>query len=121
MILITKNTTNTIFVTPQENSVTNYSFFWFKFTNRITQSVVSFSSDNVSTDARYQKFLFEGDAFENEDEGLWTYTIQGMRTSDDYNPPTSILETGLAYLKTDTPYTPTSYNQQNNTFITYNG
>jgi hypothetical protein len=121
MILITKNTSNTMYVTPQENSVTNYSFFWFKFTNRITQSVVTFESANMSTDARYQKFLFEADIFENEDEGLWTYTIQGMTSSVNYNPTTPILETGLAYLKTDTPYTPTSYNQQNNTFITYNG
>lgn len=121
MINLTKGNTNTIIVTPKENTTTNYTFFKIVFTNRVTQDEVDFWFTNISTTDRYQKCtIVVNTYFLNFDEGFWTYEIFGCAVSGGV-PTSSILESGYMYLRPATNYNPTEYNEQSNNFKTYNG
>ena len=121
MINLYKNTNSEIFVTPLENTDNDYSIFYFKFTNRLTQDVVQCWLVNLSLSKRYQQFeILVNDFFEGMNEGFWTYEIKG---AEDYDvvPTTDILETGFMKLLPSENFTPEYYNEQTNNFKTYNG
>jgi hypothetical protein len=120
MIVLTKGQPSTIiFCTPAENSNIVYQNYCFKFTNRSTQSVIEDNYSNQSATSRYQMFDFNASAFDNEDEGLWTYEIRGCDAQ--FQPIDPILESGYMYLKPSDNFEPTKYDEQINTFKTYNG
>jgi hypothetical protein len=119
MIHLYKNTTPTIYVTASENTDVVYSYFYFKFTCRVTQNIVEANLPDESTTQRVQEFVVEvNDLFENENSGLWSYEIRG---SVDGMPDGDVLESGYMYLHDATTFAPTEYNGQDNQFITYNG
>ena len=128
MIILTKNiaTTNEIYVTPYELSGGIYYDFWIiKFTNRVTQNIVELPFEDESDTLRYQKFSvdiypFNGsNYFENEDNGLWSCEVYG--SNDGSTKDSDILESGFMYLKNNDNFIPTTYNEQSNEFLTYNG
>lgn len=121
MIILTKgNTSNQVYCTPAENSFDVFSIYYFKFTNRITQSVVEQWYTNISSFERYQQFEIDATDFENEDTGFWTYEIKGAQTID-VVPTGDVLESGYMYLNPEDTFEPIKYDEQNNSFITYNG
>lgn len=121
MIILTKdNASINIYCTPAENTSDVFSIYYFKFTNRITQSVVEEWYTDISTFVRYQKFQIDANIFDNEDTGFWTYEIRGAQTVD-VVPTGPVLESGYMYLNPADTYEPTTYNEQSNEFLTYNG
>lgn len=121
MIILTKEQTTDIYVTPQENSDVVYSIYYIKFTNRITQSVIADWFYNTSSFSRYQKFSIDAAGlFINDDTGFWTYEIYGA-TALNVVPTTPVLESGYMYLNPEVTFEPTTYNDQSNEFLTYNG
>jgi hypothetical protein len=121
MIILTKgNAELNVFCTPAENTTTVFPIYYFKFTNRITQSVVEVSYTNVSSFDRYQYFEFDCTIFDNEDTGFWTYEIRGWDAETE-QPVGLVLESGYMYLNPADTYEPTTYNDQSNEFLTYNG
>ena len=121
MIILTKEQTTDIYVTPQENTDVVYSIYYIKFTNRITQAVVAEWFNNTSSFTRYQKFSVDSAGlFIDQDTGFWTYEIQGA-TALNVVPTTPVLESGYMYLNPEDAFQPTTYNEQSNEFLTYNG
>lgn len=121
MIILTKEQTTSVYVTPQENTDVIYSVFYFKFTNRITQTVIEENLTNLSSFSRYQRFSIDAAGiFIDQETGFWTYEIYG---SDGINvaPVGPLLESGYMYLNPEETYEPTTYNEQSNEFLTYNG
>lgn len=122
MIILTKgNTANEMYVTPLELASSTPAWYYFKFTNRVTNDVIEYWGTDESTDARYQKFIIDvDDYFDTFDMGFWKYEIYGV---DDENeqPTSSVLETGFMYLKPENEFTPTKYNEQSTNFTTYHG
>ena len=122
MIILTKGNIEQVYCTPLENADSVFSLFYFKFTNRITQSVVGIATSNISTFDRYQQFEIDTEDFENEDTGFWTYEIrQWDDNAEEPSPIGPILESGYMYLNPANTYEPTKYDEQDNSFITYNG
>lgn len=121
MILLTKGNTDIIYVTPRENTSLVFQHYKIVFTNRTTTDVVEYWFTDVSTTERYQSAsIVVNTYFQNEVEGFWTYAIYGTATFGG-TPNSPVLETGLMYLKPATNYEPTKYDEQDNTFKTYNG
>ena len=124
MITLNKGETQTIFFTAREKCSLANPYFYFVFQNRITQEIVKFGITNTSTDERYDKFsLVVNSKFLNSETGFWTYSIYEMVTlvqSYDYENQQPV-ETGYMVLNPATEFTPTSYDLQPNTFVTYNG
>lgn len=95
------------------------------FTNRITQDVVSFMFNNISTTERYMKMsLVVNTYFANAETGFWEYNCYQTPTNninsiDTEN--TTPIESGLMYLNPASEFEPTKYSGQSNTFVTYNG
>lgn len=109
-----------IYCTPAENTDRHFSNYYFKFTNRITQSIIDVVYPNLSNFSRYQKIDFDARIFDNEDTGFWTYEIKGWDLdTESIVEPT--LESGYMYLNPADTYEPTTYNDQSNEFLTYNG
>jgi len=121
MILLTRNTTNYIYVTPSENTELVITIFKFIFTNRVTKDVKEIWKTNISTTERYQKFSINVNTeFTTLDNGFWDYKIYGC-ASIGGTPNTPLLESGFMYLRSSTEFAPDEYNGQSNTFVTYNG
>lgn len=124
MITLNKGETQTIFFTAREKCSLANPYFYFVFQNRITQEIVKFGITNTSTDERYDKFsLVVNSKFLNSETGFWTYSIYEMVTltqNYDYENQQPV-ETGYMVLNPATEFTPTSYDLQPNTFVTYNG
>ena len=123
MIVLTKGEEQNVIFTGTENCLLTAPYFLFVFTNRITTDVVAFVVSNLSTTKRYDYFTLEvNDYFEDSETGFWTYDIYEQAT----NSGTSItgkhkVETGLMYLHPADTFTPIEYNEQDNSFKTYNG
>lgn len=121
MIVLAKGNTETICITPKENSSLNLVNYKIVFTNRTTKEVVDFWFADISTTARCQKFtIIVNTYFQNYDEGFWEYAVYGTATLNG-TPNTPMLENGLMYLKPQTNYEPTKYNEQDTAFTTYSG
>ena len=122
MITISKGQTIPIYITAKENLTNSAYFVGLFFTNRITQEVVSFMFNNISTTDRYMKMsLVVNTYFANSELGFWTYKAyqtptNNINTIDTDSVP---VETGLMYLSPVSEFEPTKYSGQNNTFVTY--
>lgn len=123
MIVLTKGETQTIYFTATENCLLTNPFFLLNFINRVTQEEVTFVVENESLTARYDAVTFDvNDYFENSETGFWTYQV--YETDDDtVTSPTGLnmVESGFMYLNPASPFEPIKYDEQSNTFITYNG
>jgi hypothetical protein len=95
----------------------------FIFTNRVTQEVVKFVVTNTSNTLRYDVFYLDVDSkFSTAETGMWTYQIYEQSSSSNTNPTgLNQVEDGYMYLNSAIVFEPTTYNEQSNTFITYNG
>ena len=124
MITISKGQTIPIYITAKENLDNPANFVGLFFTNRITQEVVSFMFNDISTTDRYMKMsLVVNTYFADSETGFWTYKAyqtptNNINTIDTDSVP---VETGLMYLSAESEFEPTKYTGQNNTFVTYNG
>ena len=123
MIHLTKGQTQTIFFNASQNCLLTNPFFLFVFTNRITQDVVKFVATNTSSTLRYNKFsLVTNSRFQTSEEGLWTYNVYEQASNSNTNiSGLNNVENGYMYLHPATAFEPSKYNEQTNTFVTYNG
>ena len=109
-------------MTARENMTNPANYVGVFFTNRITQEVVSFMFNDVSTTKRYMKMnLVVNTYFQNAETGFYTYeafeTASNNINSIDTN--STPIETGLMYLNPAAEFEPSKYSGQNNTFVTY--
>jgi hypothetical protein len=123
MIHLTKGQTQTVYFNASQNCVLSNPYFLFVFTNRITQEVVKFVATNTSITLRYNKFsLVVNSQFATSEEGFWTYNVYEQVSSTNTNiSGLNNVENGYMYLHPATAFTPSEYNEQPNTFVTYNG
>jgi hypothetical protein len=123
MIVLTKGETKNIYFTGSESALLINPYFLFVFTNRITQEVVKFVVTNTSTTLRFDTFSLNVDSkFSSSETGMWTYQIYEQASSTNTNPTgLNQVEDGYMYLNSAITFEPTTYNEQSNTFITYNG
>lgn len=86
MILINKNTSNTIVLTLNEKKTTLSCDVLFKFVNDLTGVTKLFTATDLVNNYRYNEFTIIDDVTEDpyagqmnfEGEGYWTYTIYQM-------------------------------------------
>jgi len=123
MIVITKGEFKNIYFTGTESALLSNPYFLFIFTNRVTQEVVKFVVTNESNTLRYDVFTLDVDSiFLNSETGMWTYQIYEQLSSSNTNSTgLNMVEDGYMYLNSAIVFEPTTYNEQSNTFITYNG
>ena len=123
MIVLTKGETQNVFFTGTENCLLTNPYFLFIFTNRVTGDEIAFVTTNASTSARYDYFsLIVNDQFEDSETGFWTYDIYEQASASGTSPVgKNKVETGLMYLHPADTYEPIKYDEQDNTFKTYNG
>ena len=123
MIVLTKGEIKNVIITGSENCLLINPYFLFVFINRITQEEVKFVVANESTTLRYDMFTLEVNMyFETSETGFWTYDV--FEQISDSNLDISGLnkvETGYMYLNPAISFEPETYNNQSNSFITYNG
>lgn len=108
MLVINKNTNNTLIVTLQEKVTLSNPYYLFVFTNDATDISVVFLQSNTSTQKeRYDQFLItERSTSLNASSGIieflplgsWTYEIYEQSSSSNLNPVNAgaLLETGKA-------------------------
>lgn len=125
MITISKGQTIPIYITAKENISNPAYYVGIFFTNRITQEVVSFMFNDISTTDRYMKMsLVVNTYFADSETGFWTYKCYETPTNNINSIDTDNtipIETGLMYLSAASEFEPTKYSGQSNTFVTYNG
>jgi len=122
MLHLTKDTTNILYFTALENAILTAPNYLFIFTSS-NNDIVKFVKANESTNDRYQKATVSTNTyFEDYDAGLWRYKIreQESNSNTDEDLSGAIVEEGLMYLHEAVGFTPTVYDEQDNTFITYN-
>lgn len=94
------------------------TWLYWKCTNRLTGVVFTFYTQLTFTTTRYGKILVTAD-FANYDTGLWSYEIWAQ--DDDTTIPTGESDAkGFLYLH-GTAFSPDKYDEQDNTFKTYQG
>lgn len=108
MLVIYKNTNNTLIVTVTEKQTLTAPYYLFVFTNDVTKQTVSFIQSNISEHTnRYDEFLItETNGTPNYSSGVveflplgsWSYDIYEQDNNTNFNPAlaTSKLETGMA-------------------------
>lgn len=123
MLVLTKNEIKDVIFTGSENSVINNPFFLFIFTNRITKEEVKFVLPNLSNTLRYDKVTIDVTYwFESAETGFWSYKIYEQLSDINLDSAgLNCVEQGYMYLNPSISYTPSTYNNQSNTFVTYNG
>lgn len=123
MIVLTKGESQIVYFTGTENCLLTNPYFLFIFTNRVTQEVVSLVFENLSNSSRYDMIdISVADYFEDSETGFWTYDIYEQTSpSDTTTAGKNKVETGLMYLHPAETYEPIQYDEQDNTFKTYNG
>lgn len=122
MIILQKgNASETIYFTAQESSSVSIEWYWIEFTNTVTKDLVIKKGKDDSNTTRYQKMSVATDTlFGDYDTGFWTYKIWEWDENEDLKAG-DVLESGYMYLYPDTAFSPTKYNEQSNSFVTYNG
>lgn len=128
MINLTKGQTETIYFTGTEFSVLEENTgtapkFLFTFTNRETGEIVIVPITNTSTTERYDKgSIVVNTYFSTSTTGFYTYSIREFIGSYPASPTYgAVVESGYMYLNPETEFEPTAYDEQINTFKTYNG
>ena len=122
MLHLTKDSTNILYFTALENAVLTNPNYLFIFTSS-NNDIVKFVKANESTNDRYQKAtVVTNTYFANYDAGMWRYKIREQASNSNTNEDLSgaIVEEGFMYLHEAADFTPTVYDEQDNTFITYN-
>jgi hypothetical protein len=129
MILINKNSNNTMVMTLTEKSTLTNPYYLFNFVSDVTGVAVNFiAADLSSYTDRYNQFLitetsgttnFTSGTIELSPTGQWTYKVYEQTSSTNLNPllatNTIPLEVGIVKVKgTETPYIS---NNSDNTFI----
>jgi len=130
MILVNKNSNNTLVMTLTEKSTLTNPYFLFNFVSDVTGNSVNFIATDLSsyTD-RYNKFLitetsgtaiYTSGTIELSPTGTWTYKVYEQTSSTNLNPllatNTTPLEVGQVKVKgTETSYI--SNSGLDNTFI----
>jgi len=124
MILLNRNittpVTNTIYLTLSEHQAAPSLWYYFKFTNRVTQDSVSIYLQNISTKTNFQKFEVDSDEFDDVDTGYFTYEVKAANSTGTAQVG-GVIESGYMFLKDVTQFAPEKYNEQSNQFKTYNG
>lgn len=108
MLVIQKNTNNTLILTLNEKRTLTSPYYLFVFTSDVTKQTVAFIQDNISehTD-RYDEFLItETSGTPNYSSGVveflplgsWSYDVYEQDNNTNFNPAlaTNKLETGMA-------------------------
>lgn len=130
MVLINKNSNNTMVLTLTENSTLTNPFYLFNFVSDVTNESVNFIATDLSnyTD-RYNKFLITetsgtqiltSGTIELNPAGSWTYKVYEQTSDTNLNPllstNTTPLEVGIIKVKgNETVYNTNS--DIDNTFI----
>lgn len=108
MLVINKNTNNTLIVTLQEKVTLTNPYYLFVFQNDVTLDKVCFLQSNISThQERYDEFLItERSTSLNASSGIieflpvgsWTYFVYEQASSSNLDPTLTggLLETGKA-------------------------
>lgn len=122
MLSLTKGQTQTVYFTGTEKTTLVAPYFLFIFTHRVTGEIVKVMATNTSTTNRYNKFsMVVNTNFSTSTEGLWEYEVREKASNVDLTVAGTIVEQGFMTLSPATPFTPTEYSSQDNTFTTYNG
>jgi hypothetical protein len=117
MVHLTKGETNTIVVTLTEKQLLTSPNYLFVFTNRSSNSVISFvklyANDTSLYKDRYNEFsIVTNTYFSTALEGQYTYEIYEQASTSNTNPSgLNELETGIMWLSGST----LSYNQYTTT------
>jgi hypothetical protein len=117
MVHLTKGETNTIVVTLTEKELLTSPNYLFVFTNRSSNSVISFVKLNATDTSlykdRYNEFsIVTNTYFSTALEGQYTYEIYEQASTSNTNPSgLNELETGIMWLSGST----LSYNQYTTT------
>ena len=119
MLNIFLDTTNTLFLTLSEMQTQPSIYYYFLFTNRATKAQKVLYLENTSTKDNYQKFEVDGSEFDDYDTGLWNYEAKASNANHDIIG--DVLESGYMNLRSGTTFEPSGYNEQVNTYHTYNG
>ena len=109
---------NTIYLTLSDKQQQPSTDYWFRFTNRLTNDIITEVIENISDKTNYQKFEISSDLFGTYDSGYWTYEI---KAAENNLPIGDLLEIGYLYLQEDVEFDPVKYSEQSNNFKTYNG
>jgi hypothetical protein len=119
MIKLRRTYTETIYLTLSEYQNAPSTYYFFKFTNRLTGQEVLLTLEDISTNEYYQKFEIDVSEFDNKDSGFYTYEVWQSNVNEEIIGDR--LESGYAVLYNSTTFTPDGYSEQLNTFKTYNG
>lgn len=121
MITLTKGYDDVEIKFSNKGNLIGANFYYFKFTNRTTLDEVDcwVEPEGTNTDRWELCLISTLDLFEGYPEGFWTYEI--YVTTVDELPTEPMIESGLMYLYPYTEYSPIKYDDQNNTFVVYNG
>lgn len=123
MIVLTKGEVKDVIITGSENCVLINPYFLFVFINRITKEEVKFVLENQSETLRYDKVTIDVTYwFEASETGFWTYNVYEQLSDSNLDiSGLNKIETGYMYLNPSITFEPATYNNQSNTFVTYNG
>jgi hypothetical protein len=119
MIKLQRNNTETIYLTLSEYQTAPTDYYFFKFTNRLTNDEVLLTLENISENVYYQKFEIDVSEFDNKDSGFYTYEVWESNVNEEQIGDR--LESGFMILYESSIFTPEGYSEQSNSFKTYNG
>lgn len=106
-------------MTLSENQINKTTYYYLKFTHRITNQVVEIFRQDLSTKNNVQLFSISSTIFNNKELGFYTYEAKGANNNGT-QAVGDVLERGFLFLKKDTTFTPVKYNEQSKQFKTYN-
>ena len=124
MIHLTKSESNTMILTLTEKQTLTTPNYLFRFTNRTTNTEVTFVKTNASDSSafkyRFNEFsIVTSTYFSNQPSGEWLYYVyeQASATNKDYTKSTGLLEEGIMRLNESTVFEYTQHEPEN-TYIT---
>jgi hypothetical protein len=122
MINLRKGNTEIVYFTGTENATLTDPYFLFVFTHRVTGDVVKVMATNTSTTERVDKFsMVVNTYFSTSTDGLYSYSIYEKASSSDMTLTGTVVEIGYMQLLPAADFEPTTYDDQSNLFVTYNG
>lgn len=118
MIILNKGTITDVYVTGSELGVLVDPYFLFVFTSLATNEVIQYIAENISTNKRYDKFVFDvDDIFDGKTDGFWKYEIyEQASSSNTVTTGLTKLEIGYMLLNPATAFTPEYYTGQSNLY-----
>ena len=129
MVIINKNSNNTMILTLTENCTLTSPYYLFEFKSDVTYESVCFIAADLSThQERYNEFLITetsgtpnltSGTIELNPTGTWTYRVFEQTSSSNLNPSLADNTTPIEIGKVKVKGTETSYDTNNSTDITY--